>query len=158
MIAIDRLGKAPGSHRAGLRLCLPPGRHEAFALARPNGLRKSRRGELMRHQGHRRIEQVGADQGAQLEREPVGGGLDAELRPQVGPGFDELVFVQRRAARMGTHALVIHLGHGLGQPGPIPRVAPAAGIHIDLHVEHGQVGRMHHIDPGAAGLGPVFDG
>jgi hypothetical protein len=44
-----------------------------------------------------------------------------------------------------------------GQPGLGRRVAPRAGVEVDLHIEHGNGRAFDQRDACAAGLGPVLD-
>jgi hypothetical protein len=60
---------------------------------------------------------------------------------QVGPGFAQLVLVQRGlAVRGATPFSTVMVGGHAGQAGLGRRVAPLAGVDVDLHVDDGQAG------------------
>jgi hypothetical protein len=145
VVAIHRLGKGQRGLGAGARERLGDGRRDALALALPHRRRPGRLAQLARGQGQRLGQQPGVGQRAQRKAHAVAAGAGAEVGAQVGPGLAQLVFVQRRLAAQGRHALAGHQRGGVGQAGLRLRVAPAAGVEVDLHVEHGMPGlSMNH--------------
>jgi len=146
-----------GQH-LGLGLALLPARHPALALALPHRRGKGRSGQLLREQILSRLQQVGLRQGAQAQAQAVARGAGAELGPKVGPSFGQGVFVQRRALAVRLHARAQQRRRGLRQPGLGCWVTAAAGVEVDLHIEHGQSRSLHQMHPRPAGLHPVLDG
>ena len=158
MAAVDRRVEGQRRLRGGARARLPQGGRQALALALPNGLGPGRLAQLARGQGHGAAQQVGLGQGAQRKAHAVGAGAAAKRGAQVGPGLAQLVLVQRRLAALRGHALAGHQRGGAGQAGLGRRVAPAAGVEIELHVQHRNGRALDQPDLGAAGLRPVLNG
>ncbi len=137
---------------------LEQGGEHALAVASLHAGRPRRRGELARGQRHGAFQQIGLGEAAQRHAEAVATRLGAKLRPEVDPGFAELVLVERGLAGMGQHTGRQQIGGGTGQTGLPCRVAAAAAVEIELHVQHGQGRAGHQVDARATGMRPVFDG
>ena len=163
MVAVDGLGKTVLRHGSGTRERLADGRCHLVAVALPHLLRVGRVCHLACGQLHRLVQQVGIAEAAQREAQAVTAGRSGKARPEVGPGFAELVFVQCPGvgsvpAGLRTHATGQLSGGGSRQAGLAGRVAAAAGVQIDLHIHHRDVVALDQVDTGPAGLLPVLDG
>jgi len=118
---------------------------------------------LPRGQGHGLVQQVGVAQAAQTKAHAVTACTAAKTGAQVGPGFTDLVFIHG----LGVGALSLRLSagaighlprHDRGQAGLRHRVASAARVDVDLHIDHGDGVALHQKHARAAGLGPVLNG
>ena len=133
------------------------GRH-ALALARPHGGGKGRFGDFARGQGHGAGQQGLVGQAAQADAQAVAAGAGGKARTQIGPGFAQAVFVQRQLAAFGAHAFGEHERSGVGQARLGGEVTAAAGVKVDLHVQHGNGRAGGKPDLRAAGQGEVLNG
>ena len=158
MAAVHRFLVGQRGDGAGARARLLDGGRQALALALPHVVRPGRIAQLARGQLHRLLQQIGFGQRAQLKAHAVVARAAAKRGAQVGPGFAELVFVQRRLAVTRGHALAGDQRGDAGQARLIGRIAPAAGVEIHLHVEHRDRHAFDQVDLRAAGLRPVLDG
>ena len=156
--AVHRRGKGAPGQRGGAGVGLLERGLHALAFALPDGLGKRRLGDLARRQRHRLVQQRGIGQRAQRKIHAVRAGAGAELRAQIGPGLAQRVFVHRQSALFSLHALVQHARRHARQTRLAGRVAPAAGVKINLHIQHGDGRAFDQINLGAARLRPVLDG
>ena len=155
---VDGCAKSLGGHsrRSGVRLT--NGSADAFALLLPDRIGPGRLTDLAGGQGHRLRQQVRIAQAAHCKSQAVTAGADGKNRPQISPGFAELVFIQRHSAGACSQALAAHARHGTGQANFVSRVATAAGVKVNLNVQHGNAVALDQVDLGTAGLGPVLYG
>ena len=149
MAAVD----APARRRvaatvAGLGVGLLDGGADALALALPDVLGERRLADLARGQAHRLVEQRRIGQRAQGEAGAVGAGAGVETGAEVGPGFAQRVLVQRGVGcRCARHALARPCRRSaLARPACAGRVAPAAGVEVDLHVDDRQRVALDQVD------------
>ena len=128
------------------------------AFTRPDLSGKSGVGQLAAGQLHGLVEQVRVGQAAQRKAQPVATGAGAKRGAQISPGLAQGVFIQRSSSTAGAHALAGHGRAGTGQTGLQRGVAPAAGVKVDLHIEHGNGWALHQKDLRTGGLRPVRNG
>ena len=103
---------------------------------------------MARRQFNGSVQQLRARQAAQTQAHAVQGGIGADDGTQIGPGFAQLVFVQRRQIALRLNAFAHHHGGGLRQPAVALGVAPRTGIKLELKIHHGQIRDFHQIHPG----------
>ena len=162
MVAVDRLREGAAGH-AWPGGCWPRGSRRCMrcALALPDVLGKGRLAESAR----------AASATAWSQQLRIGQRCAArsscgrcrrcapKLRAQVGPGFAQRVLVERRVVAVARGTPLAAMAGGRRWPGrPSPAgIAPAAGVEVDLHVDHRHGRAFDQVDLGAAGLRPVLD-
>ena len=158
MGAIHRSGKGFARNSAGAGARFTDGSAPAGTFALPDGCGQRWLCKLAGRQVHRLVQQRRLGQRAQRKAQAVVAGACVQAGAQVGPGFAQGVFVQRRFAALGTHAFRDHGGHRAGQARLRSRVAPAASVKVHLHIHHRDAGALNQPDARAIGFGPMLNG
>ncbi|MCY1226019.1 hypothetical protein D9M72_382350 [compost metagenome] len=157
MVRVHRPGQRLVGNHPRLGVGLADGGDQALLLAPDHGVRVGRRLDQLRGQRHRLVQLGLRGQRAQPDAAAVAARGAAERRAGIGKGVGDLRLVAGRLAVLRARALVQQRRRQRRQPGLAGRVIAAAGIEIDIDVEHGDRRAVDKVHARAGGRGPVLD-